>query len=153
LAAMEKINVLVMGNNPIELSYLFDTLKKIKNKNIQTEIAFDLASIRERLSRFTPSYILIDDNIGLNALHTTVQVLINHRKTKDIPITVVKNSNYHEAMNTGVMNYVLKQNLTADSLYQALLNSLKFKRTQLYLMNAYSKRKGQLKEFLTKKFD
>jgi CheY-like chemotaxis protein len=150
---MEKINVLVMGNNPIELSYLFDTLKKIKGKNVETEIAFDRASIRKRLSHFNPSYILIDDNIGQPALRTAVQELITHRKTKHIPITVVKNSNYHEAMNTGVMNYVLKHNLNAESLYQALLNSLKFKKTQLYLLNAYKKRKGQLKEFIRSNFD
>jgi DNA-binding NarL/FixJ family response regulator len=153
LATVEKINVLVMGNNPIELSYLFDILKKIKDKNVVTEIAFDHASIRKRLSHFDPSYILIDDNIGPHALRSAVQELITHRKTKHIPITVVKNSNYHEAMNTGVMNYVLKHNLNADSLYQALLNSFKFKRTQLYLLNAYQKRKGQLKEFIRNKFD
>jgi PleD family two-component response regulator len=147
---MEKINVLVMGNNPIELSYLFDMLKKIKNKTIETEIAFDQETAKQRLNRFNPSYILIDDNIGKNALQKVVTQLLQHSKTKDVPITVVKNSNYHEAVNTGVMNYVLKQNLTSESLYQAMLNSLKFKRTQLYLMNAYRKRKGQLKEVFRK---
>lgn len=148
---MEKINVLVMGNNPIELSYLFDTLKKIKN--VEAEIAFDRVSVQERLSKFSPSYILIDDNIGLQALRITVSELMAHRKTKDIPITVVKNSNYNEASSVGVMNYVLKHNLTSDSLHQALVNSLKFKRTQLYLKSAYRKRKGQLKEFILSKLD
>ena len=148
---MEKINVLVMGNNPIELSYLFDTLKKIKN--VEAEIAFDRVSVHERLSKFNPSYIVIDDNIGVHALRTTVDELMAHRKTKDVPITVVKNSNYHEASSVGVMNYVLKHNLTSDLLYQALVNSLKFKRTQLYLKSAYKKRKGQLKEFILSKLD
>ena len=77
-------------------------------------------------------------------LQLTVQALLKNRKTKDIPITVLKNSNYQEALNTGVMNYVLKKALTGESLYTALKNSLKFKKTQLYLQQAYAKRKGQV---------
>jgi hypothetical protein len=56
----------------------------------------------------------------------------------------LKNSNYQEAMNTGVMNYILKDSITGESLYTALKNSLKFKKTQLYLHQAYKRRKGQL---------
>jgi hypothetical protein len=53
-------------------------------------------------------------------------------------------------MNSGVMNYVLKQNLTSEALYKALMNSLKFKRTQAYLMQAYRKRKGQLAKMIAR---
>lgn len=141
---LEKFNVLVVGNNPIELSRVFDNLNKIEGKKVMTEIAFDLKSIVERLIKFQPQYILIDDNIGRPALKSMVSALLKGRKTKDIPITVLKNSNYHEAISTGVLNYVLKANLSGDSLYTELNNSLKFKKTQLYLLNAYKKRKGQL---------
>src|SRR6478736_951141 len=146
---LEKFNVLVVGNNPIELSRVFDNLNKIEGKNVITEIAFDLKSIVERLIKFQPQYILIDDNIGRPALKSMVTVLIKGRKTKDIPITVLKNSNYHEAISTGVLNYVLKENLSGESLYTALNNSLKFKKTQLFLLNAYKKRKGQLLRLIT----
>lgn len=141
---LEKFNVLVVGNNPIELSHVFDNLNKIEGKKVITEIAFDLKSIVERLIKFQPQYILIDDNIGRPALKSMVTALLKGRKTKDVPITVLKNSNYHEAISTGVLNYVLKENLSGDSLYTALNNSLKFKKTQLYLLDAYKKRKGQL---------
>lgn len=141
---LEKLSVLVVGNNPIELSRIFDNLNKIEGKNVITEIAFDLKSIIERLIKFQPQYILIDDNIGRPALKNMVTALLKGRKTKDIPITVLKNSNYHEAISTGVLNYVLKENLNGDSLYTALNNSLKFKKTQLFLLNAYKARKGQL---------
>ena len=146
---LEKFNVLVVGNNPIELSRVFDNLNKIEGKNVITEIAFDLKSIVERLIKFQPQYILIDDNIGRIALKNMVNALIKGRKTKDIPITVLKNSNYHEAISTGVLNYVLKENLSGDSLYTALNNSLKFKKTQLFLLDAYKKRKGQLLRLIT----
>jgi CheY-like chemotaxis protein len=150
LVAQEKLKVLVVGNNPIELGRVFDALQKIRDRNIMTEIAFDLKSILERLVRFSPHYILIDDNIGKPELKSAVEALHHERKTKNIPITILKSSNYHEAINTGVMNYVLKESLTGESLHTALKNSLKFKKTQLYLSKAYKKRKGQMMRLIRK---
>jgi chemotaxis response regulator CheB len=141
---LEKVNILVVGNNPIELSRVFDSLNRITGKKIMTEIAFDLKSIFERLVKFRPEYILIDDNIGKVELKNAVRALLKDRKTKDIPITVLKNSNYHEAISTGVLNFILKENINGDSLYTALRNSSKFRKTQLYLYSSYKKRKGQL---------
>jgi hypothetical protein len=148
--ASEKLKVLVVGNNPIELGRVFDTLHKIRDTGIITEIAFDLKSILERLIHFSPNYILIDDNIGKLELKVAVDALHHERKTKNVPITILKSSNYHEAINTGVMNYVLKESLTGESLHIALKNSLKFKKTQLYLSKAYKKRKGQMMRLLRK---
>jgi CheY-like chemotaxis protein len=146
----EKLKVLVVGNNPIELGRVFDTLQKIRDTKIITEIAFDLKSILERLARFSPTYILLDDNIGKLELKNAVEALHNERKTKNIPITILKSSNYHEAINTGVLNYVLKESLTGESLYTALKNSMKFKKTQFYLSKAYRKRKGQMMRLIRK---
>lgn len=140
----EELNVLVVGNNPIELTRTFESLKKIRDHKISTEIAFDLRSIIDRLAHFRPNYIVLDDNLGQLQLKAAVVVLLRNRKTKNIPITILKNSNYHEAMNTGVMNYILKDSITGESLYTALKNSLKFKKTQLFLQQAYKRRKGQL---------
>jgi AmiR/NasT family two-component response regulator len=145
---LEELKVLVVGNNPIDLSHTFESLSKISDHKVITEIAFDLTSLVERLTHFKPNYILIDDNLGKLELKATVLALSSNRKTKHVPITVLKNSNYHEAMNTGVMNYILKDTITGESLYTALKNSLKFKKTQLYLQQAYKKRKGQLLRIL-----
>ncbi len=140
----EELNVLVVGNNPIELGRVFDSLNEIPGKRIITEIAFDLKTIIERLARFTPNFILIDDNVGKSELSNSVKALVRYRKTKSIPITILKNSNYHEAISSGVLNYVLKANLSGESLYKALKNSIKFRKTQHYLHHAYRSRKGQL---------
>jgi CheY-like chemotaxis protein len=142
----ESVNILLVGNNPIELSKILDTLQKLPGRKVITEIAFDLRSIWERLIRFSPNYILIDDNIGRSELGETVSTLLLDKRTKDVPITVLKNSNYQEALATSdIMDYVLKQNLTGDALYNTLKNSLKFRRAKQYLMDMYNRRK---KEFL-----
>jgi CheY-like chemotaxis protein len=139
------LHILLIGNNPIELSRVLEKFQQVRDNTIITEIAFDLKSILERLVRFNPNFIFIDDNVGKSMLRETVNTLSNNRKTKDIPITVLKNSNYHEAVGAGsALDYLLKQNLSADALYNTLKNSLKFRRTQLYLYQAYQKRKKQL---------
>jgi hypothetical protein len=147
---MESVmNVLVMGNNPIELTKVFENLKRLKDgNNVVTEIAFDLKSCKERLVKFSPHYIFIDDNLGKQTLSQLVGFFSVRKKTKDVPITILKNSNYQEAFSGRVMNYLLKENLTEDILSSALSTSLMAWRAQMALMNAYQRRKGQLKRLL-----
>lgn len=143
------VNVLLIGNNPIEMGNVLEKLNQVRTSRIITEIAFDLKSILERLLRFNPNFILIDDNIGRSELLETVNALSSNRKTKDIPITVLKNSNYHEALaSSSILDYLLKQNLTAESLYNTWKNSMRFRRTQLLLYRAFRKRKGLLRNII-----
>lgn len=143
----DRWKVLVVGNNPTELGPVFDQLRGIQGKKVSTEMAFDLRTILQRLIWFRPQHILIDDNIGNLALHDMVARLQKSR-TRNVPITVLKNSNYHEAIGNGVMNYVLKKNLNSELLYKELLNSIQFLKTQQFWEKAYRKRKGQLKRLV-----
>lgn len=141
----ESVNILLVGNNPIEMSSMLDTISKVPGRKIITEIAFDVKSSLQRLLKFQPTYILIDDNIGRSELSQTVDSFVRNEKTRDVPITVLKNSNYEEAVvSADVMDYLLKKNLTAESLYNAIKNTLKFRRTRQYLLDAYNKRKELL---------
>ena len=142
---LDPINILLIGNNPIEMGSVLDKLKQVRGQRIITEIAFDLRSILERLIRFNPNFIFIDDNIGRNELSETVKSLASNKKTKDVPITVLKNSNYQESIaSSTILDYLLKQNLSPENLYKAVKNSLRFRRTQLYLYQAYKKRRDLL---------
>ena len=143
--AMEPLNILLIGNNPIEMGGVLEKLKQVRGQRIITEIAFDIKSILERLIRFRPNFIFIDDNIGRTELLVTVNALSSNRKTKDIPITVLKNSNYHESLaSSSILDYLLKQNLSAEDLYKTVKNSLRFRKTQLFLNQALKKRTGML---------
>ena len=143
--ASESVNILLIGNNPIEMSSMLNTIAKVPGRKIMTEIAFDVKSSWQRLLKFQPTFILIDDNIGRSELSQTVDAFVHNAKTRDIPITVLKNSNYEEAVvSADIMDYLLKKNLTAESLYSAIKNTLKFRRTRQYLLEAYSKRKALL---------
>jgi PleD family two-component response regulator len=146
--AGQALKILVVGNNPIDLSKMLTRIQKINDKSVVSEIAFDAHSVLLRLSSFRPDYILLDDNIGRAELRSIIKLLHAERETRQIPITIVKNSNYSEAVGNGVMDYVLKETLTGDSLYRMLANTLKFRKTQTYLYQAYNSRKGQLMRFL-----
>lgn len=149
MIARERWGVLVVGNNPIELSQVFDRLCGISHKTILPEMAFDLQSVLQRLEHFRPQHILIDDNLGESALHALLGRL-HKRRTRNVPVTVLKSSNYHQTVGAGVVNYVLKQNLTSELLYRELLNSLHFLKTQRYWKQAYRRRKGQLARLFKK---
>ena len=147
--AIFPLHILLIGNNPIEMSSVLEKLNHIRGQKIITEIAFDLQSILQRLLRFQPHFILIDDNIGRAEMILTIQALEANRKTRNIPITLLKSSNYEEALGaSGMMDYLLKQNLSSEGIYSMLRNSLKFRRTQLFLLNAYQKRKEQLSKLI-----
>lgn len=143
-ARQDSVSILLVGNNPIELSRMLETIKKLPNR-VTAEIAFDLASIWQRLVKFRPNFILIDDNIGLHELSQTVSTLSANPKTKNVPITVLKNSNYSGSIvSSDIADYILKQQLTSESLYIALRNSLRFQQARKYLSKAYAKRKREL---------
>jgi CheY-like chemotaxis protein len=145
LQSSDSVNILLIGNNPIELNALLTTIAKVPGRKIITEIAFDFKSCWARLLKFQPNFILIDDNIGLDELGYTVDSLSTNLKTRDVPITVLKNSNYEESIvSADISDYLLKKDLTADSLYNAIKNTLKFRRTRQYLLDVYNKRKNLL---------
>lgn len=145
LRSVEPLNLLLVGNNPIELSSILSKVQMIPGNKIITEIAFDLKSLFERLINFRPNYILIDDNIGSTELSEALHALADNKKTRDIPVTVLKNSNYEETKgSSSVLDYVLKQNISTESILNTVKNSIKSRRTQLFLYRAYNMRKRQL---------
>jgi hypothetical protein len=144
----ESLQVLMLGNNPIELGRVLEHLQEVKSRTIITEFAFDLKSSLQCLVKFRPSFIIIDDNIGKSELNLSVHAFLHQRKTKHIPITIIKNSNYEQVVNYGPLNYVLKSNLTGELLYKALTNSTKYRKAQDYLQLVYRRRKGQLRQLL-----
>jgi CheY-like chemotaxis protein len=142
---VDSTRILLVGNNPLELSHIVDMIAQIPGQRFITEIAFDTRSLWSRLMKFSPGFIIIDDNVGKIELNQTIHALTHHAKTSDIPIAVLKNSNYTEALaSADIWDYLLKDNLTSSSLLTALRNTLKFKRTRQYLQQALDNRKNLL---------
>ena len=143
----EQLNVLLIGNNPIELSSIYERLKELKDRTFIAEIAFDVNAVLKGKKRFRPSFILIDDNIGKKQINEIVRFLRLRKDTEHIPITVIKNSNYVDSAE-GVQEFILKQNADGETIAKALMNSVKFKRTQEFLYQSYYKNKKRVRNIL-----
>jgi PleD family two-component response regulator len=144
-AVRESLNVLLVGNNPADVETILKKLAKIRTTKVVSEIAFDGKTALERVMHFKPNHILIDDNIGKEELNHTVAKLSSLRKTKYVPITVIKNSNYNTTgMSSDVLDYLMKHDITGEAVIMMVKNSLKARRTQLYLHDTFKKRKKAL---------
>lgn len=144
----DHINVYLIGNNPIELGAVYDKLKAIKSKKYRAEIGFELRGIYRKIAKFNPACILIDDNMEKLRLRKLIKRLANHNDTRDIPITVLKTSNYREGFIEEAQEYVLKESLTSERLSKTIASSIRLKAMQTYLSKTYRKRKSQFLGFL-----
>ncbi|QSE98155.1 hypothetical protein [Fulvivirga lutea] len=137
------INVFLIGNNPIELSSVYTQLKQIKSSVVNAEIGFELSGLFRKIRKFKPSCILIDDNVEKIKIKKILKKLTQNSDTRDIPITVLKNSNYSEGYSEA-QDYLLKENLTSEKLSRSILNSIRFKKMHLYMIKKYRKNKSRL---------
>ena len=131
LSKRKTLSVLVIGNNPMDLGLILDKLNQIKKTKLLTEIAFDMRSVADRLKHFSPSCILIDDNVGAAHLQQIYALLRDHKKTALLPVTILKNNNTDSGCpSIHVWDYVLKQNWSAQSLITGLENAMLHRRHQ-----------------------
>lgn len=148
-AGGDSINVFLIGNNPIELSNIYEKLKAIKNKTYNAEIGFDLKGVYKKIMKFHPSCILIDDNLDRSYLKSLLSRLSSWSKTRDIPIAILKNSNYGESYLMGAQEFILKDGITSEALSKSILNSIRLRSMQKYLYTTYKKRQSQFLSFLS----
>lgn len=140
-------NVLLIGNNPMDLGTIYDRLKKVTHVNYITEILFDVSNIVKKVLKYRPKYIIIDDNLSKEDMRGLLSKLKTHHRTMDIPITIVQNSNADDKPREGAEEFILKDSITSESISRSLVNSLKFSQMQSYLKKAYIKRKKLLQGF------
>ncbi|MDX1627976.1 MAG: hypothetical protein R3345_04710 [Fulvivirga sp.] len=139
----ESVNVFLIGNNPIELSNIYDKLKNIRTKKYRAEIGFDVKGIYKKIMAFKPSCILIDDNMERSYANSLMRRLSKNKNTRDIAITVLKNKNEDSYM-TDAEDYVLKTEATEERLARSITNSIRFKKMRVKLRNTYRKNKRQV---------
>ena len=109
-----KIPVLIIGNNPIEMTSFFNALVGIQSKNYLIDVCFDVKDGFNMISKEKPEVILIDDNLSLDDIQKMVRILKQNSKTKDIKIIVLKSSNWSYNVIDNVDDYILKDTINAD---------------------------------------
>jgi len=138
------VDILLVGNNPMEMSVIYEKLQKYKRGILDASITFELKGLLNKIIKLKPKSIVIDDKYGQEELKSVINALLRNAKTKHIPITLIKNSNHAEGVDIGADDYVLKNNLSAIELFASIKNAVKFRATRNYLNQTYNKHSGIL---------
>ena len=137
------MNILLVGNHPMDMSTIYDNLASYKKAQLNTDILFDIKEIFARIAKIKPAGILLDDRLGAKELVSVTRQLFRNTSTQDIPVTLIKNSNFNELTSMKVDDYVMRNDVSGDKIYRSFKNSRRFRRTSLFLFKTYRKRKSQ----------
>lgn len=119
-----KVPVLIVGNNPIEMTSFYNVLVGIRSKNYLADVCFDIKDSFDKINKEKPAVILIDDNLMMNDVQKMVNILHQNAKTRDIKIIVLKSSNWNYSVIDNVNDYILKDTVTSDLLDRVIDKSL-----------------------------
>jgi PleD family two-component response regulator len=120
----EKIPVLIIGNNPIEMTSFYNMLIGNPMKHYLADVCFDVKDSFIRINRQKPDVILIDDNLFIDDINKLIRVLNQNTKTKSIKIIVLKSSNWNYNVIDNVNDYVLKDTINGNVLDQLIQKNL-----------------------------
>ena len=135
----DSMNILLIGNNPRELTEIYSRISTFKSHAFKLEVAFDLRHIFRRIRKFKPSTILIDDRLNSQKLNRLIKRIHRNVHTHEIPVTILKSSNNEFSIEAEVDDYLLKENIDADHLRLSILNSRRLRKTSIYLYKSYRK--------------
>jgi CheY-like chemotaxis protein len=143
----QTVNVLLIGNNPAVLSQINNFLKSFKPITFIAKTSFSLKDSLMKVKE-KPNAILIDDNFENKNINEFIREISENEETREIPITLLKSSNYKEVTAPGIAEYLLKDTLSAEQLTRTILNAIKFKKTRRYLYYRYTRNKRKFLNFL-----
>jgi len=144
----EPLQVLLVGNNPLELASIYETLKKYTKRKVIIDCCFDFQHSIVKALKLNPSCILLDDAFSKKRLKNFINRINKNNKTSHIPIALLKSNNYGGITSSGIQEYVLKEGASTERLYGSIMNAIQFKRTHRILKVEHRRRKRQLNKLM-----
>lgn len=112
----EHINVLIIGNNPIEITSIYNNLNNYRGRNYIADVCFSIKDSLNKMLKSKPDCILLDDNIVVDQIKMLINKIRESSRFRNIPIVLLKSSNFNFAAGNEVQDYLLKGNLTTEIL-------------------------------------
>ncbi len=119
-----KIPVLLIGNNPIEMTSIYNILIGIRSKNYLADFCFNVKDSIERITKSKPEVVFIDDNLIFDDIRKLIRVLRQNARTKLIKIIALKSSNWNYHIIDNVDDYLLKDTINSDALDRIITKNL-----------------------------
>lgn len=121
----DKIPVLIIGNNPIEMTSIYNILIGIRSNNYLTDVCFNVKDSFDRITKTKPEVIFIDDNLILDDIKKMIRVLKQNTKTKQIKIITLKSSDWgYKIIDDVADDYILKDTISTDKLDRIMQKNL-----------------------------
>lgn len=112
----EHINVLIIGNNPIEITSIYNSLNNYRGKNYIADVCFSIKDSIGRMLKKKPDCILLDDNLLVDQIKLLINKLRESSRLRNIPVVLLKSSNFNFAAGNEVQDFLLKGSLTTETL-------------------------------------
>ncbi|HBH24784.1 MAG TPA: hypothetical protein DDY13_15365 [Cytophagales bacterium] len=126
----EQIKVLLIGNNPIEMTNVYDKLRSYRSKNYIADVCFSVQDSVKKMLKAKPDCVLIDDNVVVSQLKEFFNNLKKNGKLKNIPIVLLKSTNFSSAIQNDAQDYLLKGNLDSEILNNTIEKNLRIRQLQ-----------------------
>ncbi len=123
----EAVSVLIIGNNPIEMTTIYNILSENRSKYYVADVCFDIHDSVSRIIKNKPQIILLDDNIDLKDSRKLILQLKGSSKTKRIPVIILKSTNWSYDVFNEVEDYLLKETINSEILEKAIEKNLNSK--------------------------
>lgn len=120
----ENIPVLIIGNNPIEMTSVYNILVTNTEKNYVADVCFDVKDCFNRIAKQKPKVILIDDNLLIDDINKLIKVLKSNTKTADIKVIVLKSTNWNFNVVDNVDDYILKDTISGGLLDRTIIKTV-----------------------------
>lgn len=112
----EHVNVLIIGNNPIEITSIYNGLNEYRGKNYIADVCFNIKDSLGKMLKRKPDCILLDDNLLLDQIKLLISKIRENSRFSGIPIVLLKSSNFNFAFGNEVQDFLLKANLSTEIL-------------------------------------
>ena len=142
----DNLNVILIGNNPSELSGYLSKLSNFQGVRFITSFRFNLMKSLMEIRKWKPHYIVIDDYFPTRQIRKFVKRIRRNVETQEIPVAILKSNNRHLPV-TGVQDFLLKENFSAERLFNAIRNSRNIRKAQIILYKTCKRSRKHILKF------
>lgn len=122
---IEQVSVLIIGNNPIEITSIHHSLSGIRSKHYVADVCFNVKDSFDRIAKNKPGVILMDDNFVPDDILKFISILKQNPKTEHIRVIALKSANSNNEVLYDVDDSIFKDTLNPEALDSIIETNLK----------------------------
>lgn len=145
---LEHMNILMIGNNPIELSNVDESVANFSRGALKTTFLFDFTKLTDSIKNINPAGVFIDDKLNIEDIKRAIFRLHRNKNTAHIPVTIIKSSNFANYPNLGADDFILNSAITGKAIYKSVLNGKRFRKSRIYFKKVYRTQQGRFNNFV-----